>query len=574
MKSLVHGVNNQLHAREKTDVPVGDHEPDPGFASRFSAGSSFIVVAFLLMSPVIGALVACIGFCDPDTCWHLALGKWMVLHHGLPLSDPFSSNVGHLVYTGAHQPLIQHEWLSEVVFYSIYAMVGPTGILMFTAVMALCSFVLIPALMLRRARVPEAAIFILTLLALAAASFRLWVRPEAFSFLLFSALLAVQNICQSRSSSRVTVFACYIAAFALMAVWVNCHILFLVALVYLLAHCLLCAVESVRLRKVTLSVKRSSAMLAIGGLATVCNPWNFKYWHYVLHALSSPVANKENGPLTVHDLSNPTFVPLCLFLLLVWSLLVSCRYEKRDLEPVLGAETSASQSSFRLLLPSVLAFCATAVMFVFRRMTPFAVLVLLAVVAHVIGAFRSNQAKTGFFERLFADNDYRFLRRLWPDAAIMGLLYIGTCAFSCYLAATEFAPLSLPSASRLFQPPFRAIGFLESHRPPTRMLNDVKFGSMMTWTMTNPPDIFVDGRSDSSFDRQLLHDYNDMRLCRGNWRHLLLKYQIGWVFFPPKTALSIALANAPDWQAFYSDDQAVVLVRRSAQPLQQRSATF
>ncbi len=92
------------------------------------------------------------------------------------------------------------------------------------------------------------------------------------------------------------------------------------------------------------------------------------------------------------------------------------------------------------------------------------------------------------------------------------------------------------------------------------MLNDSKFGSMITWTWSNPPDIFVDGRFDS-FDRNLVYDYNRMRLCNDNWHELLDRYQIKWVFFPPQTPIVKQLMETPGWAVEYSDKSSVVLQR-------------
>lgn len=82
----------------------------------------------------------------------------------------------------------------------------------------------------------------------------------------------------------------------------------------------------------------------------------------------------------------------------------------------------------------------------------------------------------------------------------------------------------------------------------------------MEWNMKNPPDIFIDGRFDS-FDRQLVYDYNTMRLCRGNWQYLLDRYKICWLFFPPKTPIITRLLGNAQWKIAYSDDAATVLYR-------------
>src|SRR5271170_8054735 len=112
-----------------------------------------LFVGFLLLFPAIGLLVANIGFCDPDTCWHFAIGKWIWLHHQLPSLDPFSSNVGQFVFVKENLPLMQQEWLSDVAFYCMFAALGYSGLLLVTGLICVVSFVVIPAALMSRNQV-------------------------------------------------------------------------------------------------------------------------------------------------------------------------------------------------------------------------------------------------------------------------------------------------------------------------------------------------------------------------------------------------------------------------------------
>src|SRR5579859_5196215 len=60
-------------------------------------------------------------FNDGDTYLHLAIGEWIVKHHGVPYTDPFS-------YTRAGAPFIAHEWLSEILMVWAYRMQGWDGV--------------------------------------------------------------------------------------------------------------------------------------------------------------------------------------------------------------------------------------------------------------------------------------------------------------------------------------------------------------------------------------------------------------------------------------------------------------
>ena len=58
---------------------------------------------------------------DPDTYWHVAVGRWIMSHGAVPHSDPFSFSMH-----GAHW--VTFEWLSEIFYAAIYALSGWPGV--------------------------------------------------------------------------------------------------------------------------------------------------------------------------------------------------------------------------------------------------------------------------------------------------------------------------------------------------------------------------------------------------------------------------------------------------------------
>jgi len=75
---------------------------------------------------------------DPDTWIHLAVGKWMLAHHQLPIPDPFqwTTYLGKPLYPDEYFTRdfnLKHEWLGQIVFYLIWAAGGPVGMVLFRA---------------------------------------------------------------------------------------------------------------------------------------------------------------------------------------------------------------------------------------------------------------------------------------------------------------------------------------------------------------------------------------------------------------------------------------------------------
>ena len=79
---------------------------------------------------------------DPDSYSHIALGRWIIAHGTVPVSDPFSFSMH-----GA--PWITFEWLSEVIYAAVYALSGWSGVVALTAAMAALAVGLLTRFLLR-----------------------------------------------------------------------------------------------------------------------------------------------------------------------------------------------------------------------------------------------------------------------------------------------------------------------------------------------------------------------------------------------------------------------------------------
>jgi hypothetical protein len=93
------------------------------------AGAAFIIVM------AVAAFSARV-FIDGDTNWHVAAGRWILAHHSVPQTDPFS-------FTAAGRTWVAHEWLSEVLMASAYLVAGWSGVVLLIGLAAGLAFALI-----------------------------------------------------------------------------------------------------------------------------------------------------------------------------------------------------------------------------------------------------------------------------------------------------------------------------------------------------------------------------------------------------------------------------------------------
>src|SRR5262247_1776580 len=91
------------------------------------------------------ALLTAVGpklLSDPDTYSHIALGRWILEHHAVPTTDPFSATL-----RGAHW--VAFEWLSQVAFAMVHAAGGWIGVVALTAAAVAIALGLLTWLLLR-----------------------------------------------------------------------------------------------------------------------------------------------------------------------------------------------------------------------------------------------------------------------------------------------------------------------------------------------------------------------------------------------------------------------------------------
>ena len=98
---------------------------------------------------------------DPDTYSHIALGRWILEHHAIPTTDPFSAN-----FRGTHW--VVFEWLSQIAFAAAHATGGWIGVVALTAAAVAAALGLLTRFLLREWQPTAALVAVLCALSLTA----------------------------------------------------------------------------------------------------------------------------------------------------------------------------------------------------------------------------------------------------------------------------------------------------------------------------------------------------------------------------------------------------------------------
>lgn len=178
------------------------------------AGFGSISQRFLIAGAVAGAiclLLLGVGarlLNDPDTFWHIAVGRWIIGHGAWPSADPFS-------FTMAGMHWIAKEWLSQLIFAEAFGLGGWTGVVVVAAAAIAIAFALLTYALLDE--LPPIPVLILVTGAFVLAAPHLLARPHALALPVMLAFVA--GLVRASDSGKAPPLALAV----LMAAWANLH---------------------------------------------------------------------------------------------------------------------------------------------------------------------------------------------------------------------------------------------------------------------------------------------------------------------------------------------------------------
>ncbi len=161
----------------------------------------------------LAAVLALRRLDNTDTWWHLAGGRWIVTHGGIPSNDPLS-------WTVPDHPWTNVQWLFDVLIYGLYQLGGPS-LLVVTAALAYSAATALLLVNLRRHLDPLLA-SLLGAFAVLIAQERFAIRPEMISYLLLQVILWLYATGRVAGRKRLWFLP------AIMCLFANCHSLFVV----------------------------------------------------------------------------------------------------------------------------------------------------------------------------------------------------------------------------------------------------------------------------------------------------------------------------------------------------------
>jgi hypothetical protein len=488
--------------------------------------------ALLLAALLSGAILGAFQIANTSIGWHLASGRFIIEHRSFLHADPFT-------FTAAGTPWIDHEWLFQVIAATADAL-GGAPLLVFLRMAIVATLAGLLLLIGVRSGLSPTAALVLSVLCVAGARPRFFLRPELATLVVVP---AVTWLYISRMRRRSWWWLGAIAG--LVALGVNAHGGALV-LPFLLGGLL-----AARTLQMVFTANRSwgefasgAAAVAVSALAVLANPYGWR-----LYAVPFRLAKLVGQP----HIPNPEWVAPSLtawpslYVAIVVAVLVLILKERR-------AEPWAL-----LLMASALALRHV------RNLGLFFVLLPLAA-APALARWPALAEKA---ERL--DSAVRRQRALGVALALI---------LALALAAGPRPPFGFSFAEDYY--PEAACSFLDREGlPDGKLYNDVRFGGYLINRYYPPRTVFLDDRNE--IHEPLLREFWEIfrRSDVTAWNTLLAGYGIdtALVRYHPTTRVltpdgrdlgergfSALWFPAGDWALVYWDDVAMVLVRRDAAP--------
>jgi len=483
---------------------------------------------------------------DPDLWGHLRYGEMILAGHGLPREDLFS-------YTAVGSPFFDHEWLSDLVFASLYALGGSAALIALK--LGVCAVMLLAMFdasrSLRDSLAPGerthpllvAAVLIAMLAVIApGATFR----PQLFTMLFLAVEIALLLRGDRRLREGAVTLPLEIALLPLLlCVWANLHGGFLVGLglvgIYGTATFGGAGIRLWRGRAAAIAPRQVVALAItciLAAAAPLVNPYGSDLYVYLAATLDLHGEISEWRPVALVSAHYLPFKLVCASL----ATALAMRWARRS-------ETAASAAVLAWVVP----FLAIAALAGFRHQRH---TVLFGIAAASLLIVVADQARRSAVER-------------WPILVPRGPAFLAAACGVAVLAlvqaggfATQILRDGLAIRYGRLDYPLDAIGFLRSNGISGNIAMPLEWGAYTISKLAPESRVFIDGRFEAVYPPQVIDDYFAFMHGTPGWERLLEAYPTDVVVVQRWRNIHPRLFAHPDFAYVYSDPAALVFVRR------------
>ncbi len=460
---------------------------------------------------------------DPDLWGHLRFGQLFVAQRHLVIRDPYSYSVpGHLWQ--------DYSWLGAVVMALVYHVGGVVGLKLWKFICVALTVVFIADTEAETGARPSLQLVVLILAAIGLI-LQTQFRPQTFTLVLLAGLVAL--LARDNYRRRAPMWL----AVRMMAVWANLHAGFFIGIVTLALYSGVATLCDLAANHGWRHGLRLAAITLAAAIATLANPFGVGLWEAVARTLfdsSARVAIQEWQPMlfAMAQQWHAGISGMPLYLAVV------------ALAVGLAAAFAIAPRGGDLPLVAIAAMMTVGAWMSVRNMALVAITVSGPLARHLElirsrhhGGAPSPLARSG---------------SQWVMLALCAFLIVESGLFSNRLVLDQPYPAG-------------ALGFMRSHGLHGNVLCEWDWGEYLIWHATPEDKIFVDGRYDTAYPPEVIHDYLLFRFNLPGGAHVLDAYPHDFVLIPTAAAPARRLMERRhDWELLYRDDDALLYARASA----------
>lgn len=442
---------------------------------------------------------------DPDVWWHMRSGEWILNHHQLPRTDPFS-------ITGAGKPWVAYSWPFGVVIYEIAKNWDLLGIVAFTY----ASWVAIGLALFALLRTELKSFWWsvgLTLPATGIILRNVSPRPGMITILFF--LLVLNILVRARRGQTHWLWLLPV----LIWIWANVHIQFIYGLFVIGVF----AIEPLLNRIFgardlpTIPARKVWPVLAVSVVTTVLNPYGLGPYWVIFDFLKEP---KQIVFITeFHSMSFGMWMHYAVLLITLGAGVALGRMKK--IEP----------------LWVVLLVWAAVIGFRMERDIWVITFIALTMIAHSLAQTREPQKED---------------RRLWLGTAAAVLVVV--------VMVFQFGPSNVHLRALVADKyPLGAVAYIHEHHLQGPIFNDFDWGGFLIYALPEFK-VTIDGRTNVHGQDEIERSLRTWQVWP-EWNTDPLLAQANLVIGSPKYALISVLKLDPKWKVVFDDGVAVVIER-------------
>jgi hypothetical protein len=451
---------------------------------------------------------------DPDLWGYMAFGRFFWETGRFPYQDTFA-------YVPTLKMWVYHEWLTGVIFYPIYQVLGAAGLQLLKFTLGLATAWLVYIAARRRGASFWSALLGLWFVQVFLVTGYSPVRAQIFTYFFFALSLYVLESVRLSGRWRGLVLLVFIQTF-----WCNLHAGFLAGLGLLLLYGL---GEAISRRPFW---PYFTAFLP-AALVTLINPYGLAYWHYLLRAVTMPRPDISEWAslLTAWQTGFPK-EPLIYFVgMAVLTVFLVCWAKWREITPGLILALTLYMG-LKHLRHQVFFFIAAGV-YLPVLFEAYAKKILPSV------PLASSQSRLG---------------RLAPAIlAICCMIVYGGKFLSSDPLSLELPGTPSKTNRAAIYYPVGAVEFIRKHDLAGNILNEFNWGEYLIWTLSPSCKVAMDGRYETVYGDDLCQLHAEFFYGRPEWRKFLEQYPPDLILVDPQSKVYGLLKASTDWQLVYRD---------------------